>query len=406
MHKIPATIISRCQCFEFHRLTTKQLVDLATKVCTEQKIKISKLAMQILVATANGSARDLLSRLEQAAIYTNNDINENDVDRLFGLVSVKNIINLLQAVFDNDVPSILQTLDSLEERGVDFCLLTNNLANILLDKIIYSKTNDINLLKILTEDTINSFSIDRINALDLIDACQKSYYEIKNSDQPRFNFEILLFNLVNLAHPTETKTPIKKEQSPKEEENPVVSEDTGEPEPQIDMSSIFHIGLVQKNEPKPNVVEKVTSNDDQLLTKVTVQILNNATKEATIRAKQIFDEIKKKADTPVFQILGNALRVSLASKNGIIFLFNDKLDAELLNQHLLDGKLQQKLIRISSQPMYLVGITNAELKDLAQSLSQYSQSDYHQEPDISVLRKILTKTDIYSQVAFEQFEQE
>lgn len=414
MHKIPGTIVSRCQCFEFHRLTSKQLVDLLTKVCSEQKIKISQGAINTLVNLANGSARDLLSHLEQAALYSNNNISEKDIDTLFGLVSTKNIIQIINSLLVGDVKNILSILNDLEERGIDFCLLTNNLINILLDKIIFEQTNDFGLLKLLTQETINSFTINSSLSTQLIDQCQKAYFDIKNSDNPRFNFEVLMFDLINLAHNFQnpsvgvTSTTVEtKEEKP----DPEVHIETGEPEPEVNMEAIFNIGEVIKNEPVKKEVKKVEAvveptNKQEIIEKILVQIINNRSSQAIQRAKNIFEQIKGKSDVAVFKYLTSAVKVSLASQNGIIFLFDDQLDADLLNQQYMNGQLQRQLIRISSQPMYLMGLTQSQLQDLAKKLNSYADSEYKKEPDIEILRKYLKQTDKYSQFAFEEFEQQ
>ena len=87
IHKVPATILSRCQCFTFNKLQHAQVVQLLTKVCKAENIKYDLDALKIVADIVDGSARDALSTLEQLAAYSNNDIKVDDILEFYQMVN-------------------------------------------------------------------------------------------------------------------------------------------------------------------------------------------------------------------------------------------------------------------------------------------------------------------------------
>ncbi|MCF0124482.1 MAG: hypothetical protein HUJ68_01785 [Clostridia bacterium] len=401
MQKIPTTILSRCQCFDFHRLTDQVLTEHLLDICKRENIKISKEAANVLINLADGSARDVLSSLEQAALYTNNDINIDAINELFGLVNNETKIKLINYIFEQDIAKAISLLDEFEQRGVNFGQLTMDLANIFLDKLLYEKTKNINLMKTLTLNQINSFYFDETNAIALINECQKSYNTIKFAEDPRFNFEILVFSLMDLVSkeqkPVVTSTPVKKVEVAK----PSVVESPKLEEVSFDKAVSFKQIFIKKPEPKQESAKEIIKEEKKETIDINVillQIASNISKKATQEAKKLLAKIKEKEEEPAFRNLMNA-EVGIASQNGIIFKYDDVLDAEILNSNVMNGETQAKLIRIARQPYYLLGLDEAGFKKLAKDLKAIGDKYKGQEPDLQPLRDVLSKDDPYGQTA-------
>ena len=117
--KIPETIHSRCQELEFHRLSTAQLEELFRHVCKKEKISIDAESVRKLSEWSDGSARDALVALEQAAAFSEGEITEEKADRLFGWVDRQTIENVLDAVMSDDRLAIFSAARQIEESGKD-----------------------------------------------------------------------------------------------------------------------------------------------------------------------------------------------------------------------------------------------------------------------------------------------
>ncbi|MCF0227281.1 MAG: hypothetical protein HUJ52_00475, partial [Malacoplasma sp.] len=287
-----------------------------------------------------------------------------------------------------------------------FGQLTIDLGNIFLDKLLYEKTKNINLMKTLTINQINSFYFDESKGIALINECQKSYNTIKNAEDPRFNFEILVFSLMDIAKGVTqvkvvapTKVEVKKEIKKVEVKKPEVKT------PSFENSVSFKQIFVKKPEPKVEVakeIKKVVNDEEVNINVLLLQIASNMSRDAIKQAKSLLKKIKEKEEEPAFKNLTNA-EVGIASQNGIIFKFDDVLDAEILNSNVLNGETQARLIRISRQPYYLLGLDEEGFKKLAKELKATGNKYKGQEPDLAPLRKALSKDDPFGQSAFELF---
>jgi len=117
--KIPETIHSRCQELEFHRLSPSDLEGLIRAVCQKEKISIDVESVGKLAEWADGSARDALVALEQAAAYSESDVREDQIDRLFGWVDQKTIDTVVGAVWAEDRPKMFEVSRRIEDEGRD-----------------------------------------------------------------------------------------------------------------------------------------------------------------------------------------------------------------------------------------------------------------------------------------------
>jgi DNA polymerase-3 subunit gamma/tau len=111
VHKIPATITSRCLQYNFKQMNHAHLLQLAQMVTKQEKIKITNDAIDRLIEIADGSARDLLSSLEQVWLTTNSEITINDVNKQFLLIDNATIINFLNQIANNQTQNCLQEVD-------------------------------------------------------------------------------------------------------------------------------------------------------------------------------------------------------------------------------------------------------------------------------------------------------
>ena len=118
-HKVPLTIMSRCQRFDFRRLGRDMINDHLRRVAGEKGWQIDDDALELLSRHAGGALRDALGLLEQAASFTGGAINRVDLETLIGAISPEGLRSLLAAAMAGDAPSLLQQLDELSARGCE-----------------------------------------------------------------------------------------------------------------------------------------------------------------------------------------------------------------------------------------------------------------------------------------------
>ncbi len=115
--KIPATVLSRCQRFDFRRLTSRQIAGRLKSIVDAESIGIDEGALFSIARAAAGSMRDAESILDQLVSFSDADITQNDVHAMLGTVGQEVYKRIAVAIADNDSFAILKTVDEIVERG-------------------------------------------------------------------------------------------------------------------------------------------------------------------------------------------------------------------------------------------------------------------------------------------------
>ena len=161
-------------------------------------------ALNLIVELANGGARDSLSILDQVISFCGNDINTEDIIKMFGLTTNKEKINLFELIKNKNTYKVIQTYDNFVSRNVDVSRFINETLNLLKDGLIYLETRDKNLIISSSEDDAKSIMM-MFNSSELmyfIDTLLKCQQEMKTTNNPNFLFEIYLLKLLEIKPKT------------------------------------------------------------------------------------------------------------------------------------------------------------------------------------------------------------
>jgi DNA polymerase-3 subunit gamma/tau len=119
INKVPATILSRCQRFDFKRISNLKIVQQLKTICEHDKIKIEDSALHLLAKKADGSMRDGESLLDQVVSFCGMDVAEKDVAELLGLVQQELFIETAEAIHRGDLKKIIEISQRVYEHGLD-----------------------------------------------------------------------------------------------------------------------------------------------------------------------------------------------------------------------------------------------------------------------------------------------
>ncbi len=131
--KIPITILSRCQRFDFAGIQTKQIIERLQKIVTEEKVTAEPEALEIIARRAAGSMRDSQSLLEQLLAFGSRQIAVADVHRLLGTAGTERIARVVEQLMQHDAAGALTELDRAVSDGVDVGQLLNQLLGYFRD---------------------------------------------------------------------------------------------------------------------------------------------------------------------------------------------------------------------------------------------------------------------------------
>ena len=410
VYKIPTTILSRCQCFEFARLNTKQLENLLNRVAKEEKIKISPEAIKTIINLSEGSARDALSILEQLSLFTNNDINESAIYKLFGLLNINEKINFISLMCNNKVNEVIKKINEYEEKGINFSRLILDIGNIFLDLLIYDQTKSINLLSILSLANINMLYITSDKLLSLINLTQKNFNNVKNNEDVKFAFEIFVFSMMNIIQNTNTsinQTTLEKRHDIEKQQPKISKKVECHDVKQIninidDICVVKEVKFANKSEPKQQI--ESTNKPSFDINEIGVQIIANCSNEHKNNAKKIIKHLQVLSETSQnFMYFSSPFKLVTASQNGIILFFNDELDADLLNKNFFNREIQTAIIKIASQPMYIISGTKSQILKMKEIASNTKDKKLKSEPDLSKIRQKLKDSNELGTIAYEVF---
>lgn len=196
-HKIPPTILSRCQRHDFRRLGQEEILPQLHRIAREEGAMVSDGAMKAIARAAEGSLRDAQSLLDQAIAYSGETVNEEDIAVVLGLVEGELLAETTQALIDRDGSRALAVIESLSARGDDLQRFCQELLAHLRDLMISKASKDpapLLQLSRVPPDTIRA----QAQAMTLADletifqVLSRAEFEMRRAPHPRFVLEMAL----------------------------------------------------------------------------------------------------------------------------------------------------------------------------------------------------------------------
>lgn len=227
-HKIPATIISRCQRFDFKSISVKDIIYRMKYIVTVENIKIEDKAMYAIAKNALGGMRDALSILDQALSYSDGEITEANVHEITGTVSEDHLINIVSALIEHNTKEALKILDDLFSLGKEPLRLIENLIFYFRDLFLMQKMNQIDE-QLIVNHSVKSQELAKLFTdvilVKVISILNQTQYEMRRSNLPRVFIELAIFEIDNLLPDNDKKEIISEEITITTEEAPELNKD-------------------------------------------------------------------------------------------------------------------------------------------------------------------------------------
>lgn len=185
-YEVPETIVSRCQCYSFGRITQTSLEKRLKYIASEEKIAITDDAISEIAQYSNGGLRDAISMLDKIRSFTEDKITVDVFKNINGMISQEEILSFYSNIFEKNISGILDIIDKINESGYDFKNFIERVMLLTRDKIInyYTKKDDITgdidknveLVTILNEilnrlkDAINPMVIVQVYILKFVES--------------------------------------------------------------------------------------------------------------------------------------------------------------------------------------------------------------------------------------------
>ncbi len=392
-HKIPRTILSRCQRFDFKKISTKQIVDRLKHITEIEKIKITEDALNEIAVLSDGGLRDSIGMLDQAVSYSGEEITLKDIHDINGTVDREEIQLLLKSVFEKNMVTILEKIEQYEEQGKNIVKITQEMIEELKNIILYRNVPN------FFEESIEYYE----NVKDIVNNTQIYHYihslselvgNMKNSSNNKILLEIELIKMVTEKQeeiPDSIQTPVKqtteenKKNTTKEQEKvkEVVIESPKETKtssaPKIDFSSTLSKESLEQLE----TLKKIRIHNSL----VSVSQKNrNAFKEK-------LEDLKELLMNPDYSKLISLLfdgELKVISDKNMIFVYKTNLLAEAFNLELLE--LEKVFFEKFQEHYRLIAVDEEEWNTIKTEYNKNKNNYSYQEETIDV-EKIFESND-------------
>jgi len=201
-HKVPTTIISRCQRFDFRRISTKEIMKSLRTICKAENIKIDDEAIQLISMKADGSLRDSQSILDQMISYTEGTITGEDVIKALGLIEQEVFFQLTDIVHNKDLKKGIQLVEDIVSKGYDVEEFLSGLEDHLRNLLFVVSTKNTELLQ--TSETYKKRYLTQTekfeegDVLRLIKIISDARIKLKRGVQPRFQLELTVIKMIKM----------------------------------------------------------------------------------------------------------------------------------------------------------------------------------------------------------------
>lgn len=197
--KLPATILSRCQRFDFKRISNEDIIKRLEIVCKESNMEATRGALSIIAALSEGAMRDALSILERCVQDGENKIDEDKIKDLVGIPKVTFVNGIIQAIIEYDVDKALESIEQVLKEGKDIHNLIWEMIKYSKDILVYQATGKLELYNEEELKQIKNLSeaVSKNKLVDLIYKLSELENEIKWSTQKTIMFQAGIIKLCN-----------------------------------------------------------------------------------------------------------------------------------------------------------------------------------------------------------------
>ena len=319
-HKVLPTILSRCQRFDFGRISTSDIKERIIDVLSSENVTYDDDVIDLVSELCDGGMRDALSILDQTIAYAGDHLKAEDVRSIYGIVSNEEKIEFVNHVINNEHQVLLSLINDFDTRGVDISRLTNNLIDLLKECVIYNASNSFKGLKIINDN--NCQYIDQIStkkAFLMIDVLVEALSSYRRAGTPKTLFEIACLKMCEINDQSvkkivyketvkekTTETPVKsfkeeleemKENVQEKDESPVLKSVETVANPVIEKventPDVSHETNKINKEIQANLEQNYLPDEEELL-----NVLVQASKDSLLKAKQQWVMLPKYLNNP------------------------------------------------------------------------------------------------------------
>ena len=338
-HKIPATIISRTQRFDFKRITAESILQRMIYILDQKNVDYDDKALKVIAKAAEGGMRDALSLLDQVISFGDNNVTLDNALLVTGSVTQESLFNYLKFVLSKDTTNALKEIQQIVEQGKDANRLIEDLINYCRDLLLYQQApemvsnGELGLLDNKFKELSQQINVTQI--YQIIDELNKQQENMRFSSHQSIYLEVLTVKLTQLSTNSEADRVSNVDLSQIE----LLKQKIENLQRKVDSLSSNTIQIEKNNEPRKQVRKNTTKGQKNVKINLSqvYSVLNNATRQSLNELKQVWPDLMNMLSVTQRAIMHVSEPVA-ASENGVVvgFEYAFLCQKALEDQELID----------------------------------------------------------------------
>ncbi len=321
IYKIPNTILSRCQKFEFKKISSQKIKQKIKEIVEKEKINIEEEAINEISRLADGGMRDALSILDQVIAYSDEKITVASVHEINGTIPQYELKKLIEEIENKEYNNIFEIIDNYDENGKNFVKLSEEIINFYRNILLALNANEYLKQNNSSYEIYNELKekITEEEILKNIECFNSGIYEMKKSNNPKLIFETIIIKILN-------KISKKEEQINKEK----IIEQT-------------NTQKIKNNQIKFSNIEINKNINKEMLKKIEEIRINNTlcnfNKKQLIDLKNRIDEIRIMLMNPKYSEITSLIlegTIKAVGNDNVIFIYDDVRLSNIFNSKILE----------------------------------------------------------------------
>ncbi len=202
-HKIIPTILSRCQIYDFKRITIEDIQQHLKKIAEKEGVKYEDDALYLIAQKADGALRDALSIFDRLSTFSQKNITLAKAAEILNILDYDQYLRIVDFAYQNSIPEVLTAFNDIVKKGFDPHIFIGGLGSHFRDLMMAQNPSTLELIEVGEKTKLRyaeqSKSWSSQNLIDAIEICNHADINYKNSKNPRLTVEIALMQLSSLS---------------------------------------------------------------------------------------------------------------------------------------------------------------------------------------------------------------
>lgn len=391
-HKVPVTILSRCQRFDLKKIPVENIYNRLKYICDNEDIKIEEDAIWEIARLGDGGLRDAIGILDQVVSYATDIVTLNDVHEVNGTISQENVFDLMKNVVEKNLTQVINTITEYSNKGKSIVKITEEIILFLRNAILADTTSLEN--KNIYREINNYLSVDEM--LKYISILNESLLDMKKFSNPKMILELSFIKMINKSNILENK---KLEQTVVETK--IITQEIKKPEIIAQKIKVEH----QKEDVvmKKNITREITQKpvDSETLEKIKqfVEIRVNNTlskfsKKDTIELKNELNRIMDYVMDEKYNIYATMVldgNLKAVSDEYAIFTYRTEHLSNLFNENIVN--IENLIKEAFNKPYKVVAVDDEKWNTIKEDFNSKRKKYEYQEEKYSI-EELLSKLNI------------